>query len=422
LTIAAPAVLLPPSALAQAPEVDPAQSHDAADAHTLYLLPITDGQPSAERVAALLERLGRGGPYLRVGFSSVFRYMADVDAARDYEITTSRLEAIATAARATQAPFLVHLNGGRWAGGGPLVEQLAQDPNAMAWDQLDRPWSYLVDGEYHFSLSSYNETYRRYKERNLKAAAAWLKAFADGPDGHLLVGVSTDSEVLLGLQPYADYNPGALAEFVDWLSGDKRYGVGGRWETDGQRLSLRQVNERYGTHFVRWKDVRPPRENDGGPFWADWQTFRVLLVDHSVQEQVDWIIAAGLPGEQVFSHQSPALNPDVFGDTIATAEVAGGSLGITAYGPQALDGSLFAQVRVINRTWGIFEYNPLLPDSEADLAALDLLRGYSPRVVCPYHWDDLGGANEVGYTIVDTPLEAALRAFVTLYADQPLPG
>ena len=102
-----------------------------------------------------------------------------------------------------------------------MVEHLARDPNAMAWDQLDRPWRYLVDGEYHFSLSLNNELYRRYGARDLKAAASWLASFTFQTDGDLLVGVSTDSEVLLNLHPYADYNPLALKEFVQWLAGSR---------------------------------------------------------------------------------------------------------------------------------------------------------------------------------------------------------
>ena len=68
------------------------------------------------------------------------------------------------------------------------------DPTVMAWDHDDKPWSYPKDGEYHFSLGAYNELYRKYKRRNLEAAARWLAAFKASPDGHLLVGVSTDSE------------------------------------------------------------------------------------------------------------------------------------------------------------------------------------------------------------------------------------
>ena len=389
---------------------------------TLYLLPITDGLPTAERVRSIQQRLGPGGAYLKVGFSAVFRYMADVDPSNDFAIVPTRLIEIVEAARQADAPFLVHLNGGRWAGGGPLVARLAADPGAMTWDQQDRPWRHLVDGEYHFSLAQGNGPYRQYKQRNLQAAAAWLAAFAAGPDGRLLVGVSTDSEVIVHHLPYADYNPLAVSEFVQWLSGEGPYGPAGRWASDGQRLSLEQVNARYSTRFRRWRDVDPPRENDGGRYWQDWTTFRTLLVDHSVQEQVDWIRAAGLPAGMIFSHQSPALRPEVFADALSTAAVDGGNLGITLYGDQARDPALFDQVRALSPVWGVFEYNPGLSDADAAYASLDLLRSRAVRIVCPYHWDDLGGPNEVGYTIVDTPFETALRRLVQTFADQPLPG
>ena len=395
---------------------------EADDSSTLYLLPILDGVVTAERVWSIREALGEGGPYLRVGFSGVFRYMADVDPGRDYEIVTTRLEEIAAAARASGAPFLIHLNGGRWAGGGPLLAALGENPDLMVWDHLDRPWRYLVDGEYHFSLASANEPVRRYKRRNLQAAAAWLAEFRRGPDGHLLVGVSTDSEVLLNLHPWSDYNPLVQQEFVDWLQGSKLYDRGGRWEADGQNLSLKQVNQRFGTSYRSWRQVRPPRDSSAGPAWQAWTTFRSLLVDHNVQEQVDWIRAAGLPAEMIFSHQSPALKPDVYGDTLAAAQVEGGRLGITLYGPRAVDRALLAEVHRLSPTWGVFEYNAQGEDLTTNLVALDLLRSFSPRIVCPYHWDDLGGPNEVGYTILGTPLEAALRAFVRLYAEQPLPA
>lgn len=406
------------------PVASPSSAHErelpsGAATPMLYVLPIVDSRPTAERVQSVLNSLGRGGPQVKVGFSGVFRYMADVDPSRDYQIVTTRLEEIVAAARQAQAPFLVHLNGGRWAGGGPLVEHLARDPEAMAWDQLDRPWTYLVDGEYHFSLSAYNEPYRRYKERNLRAAAAWLQSFATGQDGRLLLGISTDSEVLLNLHPYYDYNPRAIDEFVDWLASRRVYRPAGRWQSDGQHLTLRQVNKRYGTNFRSWSRVGPPRQNDGGPFWRDWSSFRELLVDHSVQEQVDWITQAGLPADSVFSHQSPSLDRDVFGDTLAAAQVSGGSLGITVYGERVLDAALFAEARALSSNWGIMEYNPLLLDVQASLDALQLFYSFGPAILCPYHWDDLGGPNEVGYTIVGSPLEEALRSFVRQHSTEP---
>ncbi|MCC7106350.1 MAG: beta-galactosidase [Chloroflexi bacterium] len=367
------------------------------------------------------QRLGRGGPYLRVGFSGVFRYMAEVDPADDDRIVPRRLEEIVAAARAANAPFLVHLNGGRWAGGGPLVERLMANPDLMAWDHLGQPWSYRKDGEYHFSLGAHNDTWRAYKQRNLQAAAQWLADFARGPDGQLLVGVSTDSEVLINTHEWSDYNPLVLEEYVQWLSSDALYGPNGRWAGQGLGLGLKGLNERYGTSFPRWKDVQPPREKSDTPYWTDWQRFRRLLVDHNVQEQVDWIREAGIPGDRVFSHQSPELNVEVFADALDAAQVDSGSTGITTYGEQTGNRDLFERVRAYGARWGIFEYNPLTNDSTAALAALDLARGEGASVICPYHWDDLGGPNEVGYTIRGTPFETALRRFVRAYWSEPAP-
>jgi hypothetical protein len=399
-----------------------AQEPPAGSDSALYLLPIVDGQPSPGRVWTIHQSLGRGGAFLKVGFSAVFRYMADVDPNDDFAIVPNRLIEIVETARRTGAPFLVHLNGGRWAGGGPLIELLAADPRAVTWDQQGRPWRHLVDGEFHFSLAEGNSAYRQYKQRNLQAAAAWLADFAAGPDGNLLVGVSTDSEVIVHHLPYADYNPLATGEFVQWLSGEGPYGPDGRWAHDGQRLSLAKVNARYGKRLRRWSDLEPPTENDGSRLWQDWTAFRTLLVDHSVQEQVNWIREAGLPARMIFSHQSPALNPEIFADALSTAAVEGGNLGITLYGEQARDSALLDQVYALSPIWGVFEYNTGPLDANAAFASLDLLRSRAARIVCPYHWDDLGGPNEVGYTILGTPLETALRRLVTVYADQPLPG
>ena len=102
--------------------------------------------------------------------------------------------------------------------------------------------------------------------------------------------------------------------------------------------------------------------------------------------------------------------------------MSGGGLGITLYGKQATDPELLAQLRTLSPDWGVFEYHPDADDLAGNLAALDLLRSFSPRIICPYHWDDLGGPNEVGYTIKGTPLAEALRSFVTLYGDQLLPS
>ncbi|MCC7366831.1 MAG: hypothetical protein IT306_00320 [Chloroflexi bacterium] len=386
----------------------------------LFVLPILDGTVTEARVRDVQSRLGDGSGGVKVGFSGVYRYMAEVEGPdeRDedpdihYKPKMDGLERIANAARAANAPFLVHLNGGRWAGGGPLVDRLMGDPRLMAWDQNDVAWSYPKDGEYHFSLGAYNELVRRYKKRNLQMAAAWLAQFKAGPDGHLLVGVSTDSEVLINTHPWYDYNPIVLEEFMHWLQGGEIYDRGGRWEGQGLNLGLSTLNRRWGANYARWRDVTAPRTPSDSQQWKDWLTFRALLVDHNVQEQVDWVREAGLTSVTIYAHQSPELDVDVAADTLASAQVTGGGTGITTYGENAGSAALFEKVRGFGAPWGIFEYNPRTEDEGTALAALENVRGFGASIICPYHWDDLGGENEVGYTIRGTAFERALKTFV----------
>ena len=410
------------SAAPEAPSQAQTAARQAATAAPLYVLPILDGTASERRVRDVVDRLGPSNASVTVGFSGVYRYMAETEPPddRDEDPTIhfmpimDGLERIAGAARATNTPFLVHLNGGRWAGSGPLVDRLMSDPKVMAWDNNDVPWSYPNDGEYHFSLAASNELVRKYKKRNLQAAARWLASFANGPDGRLLVGVSTDSEVLIQTHPGYDYNPMVLEELINWLQSADVYdpAQNGRWAGQGLNLGLRQLNERWGTTYARWKDVKAPRTPSDSPAWRDWQRFRGILVDHNVQEQVDWIREAGLTSVPVFAHQSPALDLDNAADVLDAAQVDGGGTGITAYSDNAGNAELFARVRAYGAPWGIFEYNPRTDDETVALAALRTTRANGVTILCPYHWDDEGGANEAGYTIRGTAFERALKQYV----------
>jgi hypothetical protein len=398
----------------------PAQAQ-AASPDTLYILPILDGTVSEARARDVVERLGPGSGNVKVGFSGVYRYLAETEPPdeRDEDFNVHffpimvGLERIASVAKAANVPFLVHLNGGRWAGEGPLVDRLIGDPAVMAWDKNDVPWSYPKDGEHYFSLASGNELVRKYKKRNLQLAATWLANFAAGPDGKLLVGVSTDSEVLIHEQAGYDYNPMVLEEFADWLQSGGVYEPGkGRWSGQGLSLGIKQLNERWGTSYTRWRDLKVPREPSDSPAWRDWQRFRELLVDHNVQEQVDWIREAGLTTVPVFAHQSPALDVADAADILDAAQVDGGGTGITTYGDNAGNAELFAKVKAYGAPWGIFEYNPRTDDENVALAGLQTARANGVAILCPYHWDDQGGANEAGYTIRGTPFERALQRFI----------
>jgi hypothetical protein len=277
----------------------------------------------------------------------------------------------------------------------------------------DVPWSYPKDGEYFFSLSASNELVRKYKKRNLQLAARWLANFAAGPDGKLLVGVSTDSEVLIQTHPGYDYNPMVLEELVDWLQSSGVYDPQkGRWAGQGLGLGIKQLNERWGTTYTRWRDVKAPREPSDSAAWRDWARFREILVDHNVQEQVDWIREAGLTTVPVFAHQSPGLDVANAADILDAAQVDGGGTGITTYGENAGNAALFAKIQAYGAPWGIFEYNPRTEDENVALTALQTARANGAMILCPYHWDDQGGDNEAGYTIRGTAFERALQRFV----------
>jgi hypothetical protein len=404
--------LLPPAAR-------PAQAQGTSG--PLYILPILDGTVDERRARDVVERLGAGSGNVKVGFSGVYRYMAETeppdDRDEDFNIhfmpRMEGLERIANVAKAANVPFLVHLNGGRWAGHGPLVDRLIGDPAVMTWDSKDVPWSYPKDGEHFFSLSANNELVRKYKKRNLQMAARWLADFAAGPDGKLLVGVSTDSEVLIQTHPGYDYNPMVLEELVDWLQSSGVYDPQkGRWAGQGLGLGIKQLNERWGTTYTRWRDVKAPREPSDSAAWRDWARFREILVDHNVQEQVDWIREAGLTTVPVFAHQSPGLDVANAADILDAAQVDGGGTGITTYGENAGNAALFAKVKAYGAPWGIFEYNPRTEDENVALTALQTARANGAMILCPYHWDDMGGENESGYTIRGTAFERALQRFV----------
>ena len=130
------------------------------------------------------------------------------------------------------------------------------------------------------------------------------------------------------------------------------------------------------------------------------------------RHRVGWIRGAGLTSVPVFAHQSPALEADVSADTLDAAQVDGGGTGITTYGENAGKAELFAKVKAFGAPWGIFEYNPRSEDEELAFAALKTTREYGVAILCPYHWDDEGGDNEVGYTIRGTAFERALKRFV----------
>ncbi|MBN1485697.1 MAG: hypothetical protein JXA37_13365 [Chloroflexia bacterium] len=175
-------------------------------------------------------------PEVRVGFSVPIFYLGFVDTGNsmeDMEFNENILRYVLALAVHTDTPILIHLNGQQWAGVywegyGDLIKRLLKEPkNNMhtvdPWEPtITRPW--YENGRQDISGSDINLTspdlnwildrdFQKYKERNLKQAICWLNMFRDSPSGHLLVGISLDSEIGMS-SLYAAWPENE--QWVDW--------------------------------------------------------------------------------------------------------------------------------------------------------------------------------------------------------------
>lgn len=345
---------------------------------TYYILPIIDNPATPDKINSIFSSLTHGGKYVKTGFAGVYRYMQQVDPNNDYKIKTDDLQTQFNAAVATNSPFIINLDGGQWAGGGPLINFLMSDTNKVMWDQNNKPWQTLEDGSYHLSWSKYNTVYRDYRKRNLQDTVKFIMNFKNSPNGTLLLGVSLDSEISMGEVTYFDYNP----------------------------MMLKEWDEKY-------PGVVAPRVNTD-PLWGQWTDFKRGIIDRTVQETADWVVQAGFPSQLVYPHQIPNVRPDVFCSTIDSG-IANGIGGITTYAEQASNTSLFGYLHANTTDWGIFEYNPLSSDYTVNFNAVKSTWDNKAHFVTPYIWASNNPTFDAPYIIQGRPFEKALQDFINQY-------
>jgi len=367
------------------PTVAPAQTPtplpSASFNNTYYILPIIDNPASPDKVNSIFNSLTRGGKYVKTGFAGVYRFMQQVDANNDYKIKTDDLQVIFDTAVATNSPFIININGGQWAQGGPLIDWLMSDPNKVMWNQNNQPWQKLEDGQYHLSWSKYNTVHRQYRKRNLQDTVKFINNFRNGPNGKLLLAVSLDSEISMGDQPYFDYNP----------------------------MMIREWNEKYPGLAA----PKSPSEAN----WDKWTSFRKEVIDRTVQETADWVVQAGFPSDLVFPHQIPDVRPDVFCSSIDSG-IANGIGGITTYADKASDLNLFSYMRRRTSDWGIFEYNPLSGDYNQNFNAVKATWDNKAHFITPYIWASNNPEFDAIYIIQGRPFEQALKDFINQYQNK----
>jgi len=363
----------------------------------------------------MINELGEG--YTQgLGFSVAVQYMYYTDdASNDWNYNPDLDPVIPESfrlAEETGLPVFFHLNGGPWSGKGGLYWHLFEDINNRQWNQDNVPSSDKRPATLYMCISRYNSEYQEYKWRNLQQVLGLISAWAAAhPD--LFLGVSTDSEVSMDPRNlYADYNPKTLQEWRDYLFGEGIYSPSGRYAGEARCptfANIAEFNAYFGTHFDSVEEIDPPRNPpDGSLLWQEWQSFRVLLVQHHVQDMVNVIAACGIPPEKIFTHQ--AVTQDFFGwaSPLKTALCRGASLGVTLFVNDTVDESLYQRFIETGSPWAAVEFNPLAyRDYERNLRALQLAKKYGAIVICPFWY-----FGEGGHLIHGTDFARAIRDFV----------
>ncbi|MBN1484674.1 MAG: hypothetical protein JXA37_08125 [Chloroflexia bacterium] len=180
----------------------------------------TGGNQDLLTLQDMRARLGaeHGNPNVQIGFSVPIFYLGFVDNDGEMNFNENILRYVLSLAVASDTPILIHLNGQQWAGSGwPGYGQLVQylleqaennmhlvDPDRVS--ELPLPWydeeryppQDIFAGDINLTSPDLDWILQRefqyYKERNLKQALCWLHNFRAGTQGHLLAGISIDTE------------------------------------------------------------------------------------------------------------------------------------------------------------------------------------------------------------------------------------
>ena len=413
-------------------------------------------------------------------------------------IADDSLDEVISQAIARRLPTMFVLNGGIWADSGcdvpdqDLNDHLERDPLNCQWTQDDAVFaddhlknlSGSVDSpELARSLTynAYASEVRRYKRRNLMAAAQRIAVFAKAhPD--LFVGVTLDADTYMNPffdgQQWFDYNPGTLRQFRHWLRGTGPYAGDaseGVPDLSAHRratpLTLVEVNRLAKRRWRHWDEVDAPRRFPGSPrdglgpndvaYWddpwfAEWDVFRKHLVARHYDDLASWAHEAGIDSSRIFSAQgfsapygrnrpfalrvaSTGQNYDSAGMSLEGAKPAHGHLGAILYGraaendvPTENGQSLFWNFAHVDNAWGIVELSIAalnrpehLPSYDKAYRAFRDAFNFDARLITVMAWNGMRGteAGKPGYRAYtswrDTEPEEAMRDFAVSHANVP---
>ena len=399
---------------------------------------------------------------------------------------------------AKRLPTMFVLNGGIWADSGcdvpdidlndhlertPLNCQWTQDDAVFADDHLKELSGSIDSPELARSLTYnvYASEVRRYKRRNLVAAAERIAAFARAHPS-LFVGVTLDADTYMNPffdgQQWFDYNPGTLRQFRHWLRGSGPYaGDTGEGVPDltayrrATPLTLEQVNRLARRQWRTWDEVDAPRRFPGSPrdglgpsdtaYWddpwfAEWDVFRKHVVARHYDDLATWAREAGIDASRIFSAQgfsapygrnrpfalrvaSTGQNYDSAGMSLEGAKPEHGHLGAILYGraaendvPTENGRSLFWNFANVDAAWGIVELSIAALNRPEHVASYDKAYrafrdafNFDARLITVMAWNGMRGseAGKPGYRAYtswrETEPEEAMRDFAVSHANVP---
>ena len=397
-------------------------------------------------------------------------------------------------------PTMFVLNGGIWADSGcdvPALDlndhlertvtncQWTQDDAVFPDDHLKNLSGSIDSPELARSLTYnvYATDVRRYKRRNLIAAADRIARFAN-EHPELFVGVTLDADTYMNPffngEQWFDYNPGTVRQFRHWLrgtgpyAGDTRGGVPDlRPHRRATPLSLADVNRLAKRNWRAWDAVDPPRRFPGSPrdplgpadtaYWddpwfAEWDVFRKHLVALHYEDLAKWTTEAGIDADRIFTAQgfsapygrnrpfalrvtSTGQNYDSAGMSLEGAKPAHGHLGAILYGraaendiPTENGRSLFWNFARADAGWGIVELSIAalnrpehVPTYDKAYRAFRDAFNFDARLLTVMAWNGPRGseAGKPGYRAYtswrETVAEEAMKDFAVSHANIP-PG
>ena len=392
------------------------------------------------------------------------------------EMTTSSLSEALRMADRYHVPMRILLDGGVWADSlfsapdWDITDWQELDDKNVQWNQFgktepDDALRGLAGGHDNpqlgrvIALNIYNDTYRRYKKRNLQSAVKVIVQY-NRTHPTAPVSISMDPDLYVNpwfyLKEWYDYNPDTLRQFREWLTSTGPYLQDGILAGQGYKkpLTLDAINTVAGKNWKTLDEVDPPRASldYSSPWHQLWTAFKRHLVGRHYADLAAWAHEAGLSPDLIFTAQTfIQADVSVTGDDAATGWVdeAGvsikgakpptGHMGVILYGPASRNSgrprsgpSLFANIAATDPDWEVVEMNPadiskpdVLPSHDQAYRTLSNIFNYGARAISPM-WNGTAADQSVrpsqfkSYEVFSqSPFETQLVLFSRAIASLP---